>query len=192
MNFKLIFLSFVVLYLTGCNSIPLNTSFLSSSQKEPKIDKATVHFIRSSDLGFARQAALFCDDDYIGVIPYGNKRICRVSPGAHRFMVMSDTADFLDAELKPGKHYFVRVEVRMGIWTAKFSLSPILSDEMLVESHRKWISSELLADNTPESEEWLLNYQDKIKKIRAESLADWSSREAANKPKLNIDDFIDL
>ena len=49
----------------------------------------------------------------------------RTTPGRHTYMVIGESADFMAADLQPGRVYYAVVQVRMGVWKARFSLNPV-------------------------------------------------------------------
>ena len=96
----------------------------SPASLRPEPDKALVVFLRPEYLGYAIQAVVYDGDSYIGVVSRFAAVPFDAAPGHHRFMVVSEAADFLDADLVAGRTYFVEVVPRMGVWRARFSLAP--------------------------------------------------------------------
>jgi hypothetical protein len=92
---------------------------------QPPPDEAVVVFLRPAYTGYTISAAVYEDDVFLGVVMRYARLVHETTPGTHRFMVVSEAADFLDAELEGGKLYFVNVRPRMGVWRARFSLYPI-------------------------------------------------------------------
>jgi len=99
-------------------------------------------------------------------------------------MVVSEAADFLEADLLPGKTYYAMVTPRMGAWKARFSLYPIRSGndgEFSMQSGKfdKWVSSTDLSVNTEESTRWAKENSASIAKKRASYEAVWSTKSEA-------------
>lgn len=46
-------------------------------------------------------------------------------PGEHMFMVIAESADFMQATLEAGKTYYAQIVPRPGVWKARFSFRPI-------------------------------------------------------------------
>ena len=90
----------------------------------PEPGKALVVFLRPEYSGYRVQAVVYDADSYIGVVSRFAAVPFDAAPGHHRFMVVSEAADFLDADLLPGRTYFVEVVPRLGAWRARFSLRP--------------------------------------------------------------------
>ncbi len=89
-------------------------------------------FLRYSMVGkFIKSSIYEVDGDeikFIGIL--GNKKRIthKTTPGKHTFMVVSEAADFMHAELTAGQTYYSIVTPRMGAWKARFSLWPIRND----------------------------------------------------------------
>ncbi len=129
----------------------------------PSADKAQVIFFRSSFVGSAIQASLFDATDggaeFIGILSNEKKLAYEVDPGEYTFMVVSEAADFMHAELLGGKTYYAIVTPRVGAWRARFSLHPVRNGgpgEFQIDSQdfRDWMSETVFTQNTPESYAW--------------------------------------
>jgi hypothetical protein len=93
----------------------------------PAAGKALVVFLRPGRYGGAVQAVLYDGDALVGISSVGTAINYQATAGKHQFMVVSEVADFLDAELAPDKTYFVLVERGMDagrarFWQARFTL----------------------------------------------------------------------
>jgi hypothetical protein len=111
-------------------SIP---AIASPEQKiSDETSETTVVFMRSSVVGMAIKASVYeiVDDEtiFIGMLK-NNKRInFNTTPGNHTFMVIAESADFMQADLASGKTYYSVIKPRMGMMKARFSMYPIRSD----------------------------------------------------------------
>ncbi|AFU98575.1 hypothetical protein [Simiduia agarivorans] len=118
--------------LVGCAGT--NPMQVASNQEvvAAPADKAQVVFMRSSFLGHVISASLYDvtggKTDFIGIIENDTKVVYDVAPGNYQFMVVSEAADFMNAELVAGKTYYAMVTPRMGAWKARFSLQPVRAD----------------------------------------------------------------
>jgi len=140
---------------TGCASTKMVDSASQTIQPAPS-DQAQVVFLRVSSFGGAIQSTVFdateAESQFIGILSAGKKLSYLTSPGKRKFMVVSEAADFLEADLLPGKTYYAMVTPRMGAWKARFSLYPIRSGndgEFSMQSGKfdKWVSSTDLSVN---------------------------------------------
>lgn len=176
--------------LAGCTS---TTSRLMVEVPEPAViatppsDKATIVFYRSSYLGEAIQASVFDISTepprLVGIVSASTKLAYICEPGRRRFMVISESADFMDAELAAGKTYFTLVAPRVGVWKARFSLRPrVATDPETIEqlSGLSWI------DNTPRSQHWAEVNMSSIQQKREDYWPQWQRKR--DKPLLGIDD----
>jgi hypothetical protein len=179
----------VILVMTGCRihsalmaNVPEPTAVAA-----PLTDKATVVFYRSSFLGETIQASVFDittePPRLVGIISSTTKLAYLCDPGTRRFMVVSEAADFMDAELAPGKTYYALVAPRVGVWKARFSLQPRQADDPQVAEQVKGLS---WVENTPQSQQWAQKNMSDIQQKRQDYWPEW--REKADKPLLKASD----
>ena len=120
----LLLAAFVSGCATGRYSVPLPAANL-----QVRDDQALVVFMRPSNLGYSISSSVFDltdDGERILAIPGPNEKVgVYLTPGVHRFMVIAENADFVDATLLPGRVYYAVITPRMGMWKARFSLHPI-------------------------------------------------------------------
>lgn len=95
-------------------------------------DESTIVFMRSSFVGKMIKASIYevTDDktQFIGIMKNKKKITFKTTPGSHTFMVVSESADFMQANVEGGKTYYSIITSRMGAWKARFSMSPIRND----------------------------------------------------------------
>lgn len=121
---------------------------LAMKEIEPApAEKSVVYFIRTSVLGFAINFTYFDSAHAIGKYhaPYYLRYTCE--PGHHLFWARSENNDFLEAELLPGKIYFIRVNPQMGGIRAGVKLEavdPRISKDM--EDIKKFVISHRYED----------------------------------------------
>lgn len=162
-------------------------------------DQARVVFMRSSFVGSAIQASLFDvsdgDPEFIGIISDGTKLAYETSAGHRVFMVVSEAADFMEADLQAGLTYYGMVTPRMGAWKARFSLWPVRngpSGEYDVNSDQfqGWLEKTQFVVNTPEAEQWFADNLDSIREKQAKYWAAWQEKSPQDLAKrtLNPDD----
>ena len=96
---------------------------------KPEPGKALVVFMRPSGLGFAVQSSVFDVKDnqpsLVGIVAAKAKVAYQAPPGVHLFMVIGESADYMEAELLPDLTYYAQVSPRMGMWKARFSVEPV-------------------------------------------------------------------
>jgi len=106
----------------------------------PEPDKALVVFLRPVKMAGYVSSVVFDDQDLVAVLMDYTYAAYQATPGNHRFMVVSEAADFMDADLEAGKVYFALVKVRMGVWRGRFSLMPLTPHDKEWQHLRRWLS----------------------------------------------------
>lgn len=192
------FFIFVVVALVGCASNPMVVSSKQDLVK-PASTESQVIFMRSSFIGSAIGASLYEVSDgnikFIGIINNGTKIAYSTKPGKHVFMVVSEAADFMEADLAPGKNYFSITTPRMGAWVARFSLWPIKKTPGAdyhtgMPEFNQWVSTTKVVENTDKSEAWYEKNKDSVKKKYEKYWPEWQnkSQEDLERRTLSVDD----
>jgi hypothetical protein len=170
-------------------------------QPVPEEGKALVVFMRASFVGSAISASVYDapdnDTHFIGVVQNKQKMAYQATPGAHRFMVIAENADFLDANLEAGKTYYVLISPRMGVWKARFSLFPIRhasADEYNLQSadFKEWQAKTRFVVTSPDGEAWYEDNKASVAEKKADYLQKWNVMLPADKAELtlNADDGV--
>ena len=149
------------LLLVGCASNPMFLSPTGTIERA-KGDQAQVVFMRDSFVGSAIAASIYdvTDDEpvFIGILHNRTKLAYSTLPGKHRFMVVSEAADFMEADLSAGRTYYSIVTPRMGTWKARFSMWPVkrTGSRYLLDSTEfsNWSQGTRLAIMTPNARSW--------------------------------------
>jgi hypothetical protein len=119
----------------------------------------------------------------VGIVPTKKKLAYSVAPGKTRFMVVSEAADFMDAELVAGKTYYVVVAPRMGVWTARFSLRPVGAERLGTQEVADWLKECAPIENTDDSRAWAKEHWADIQEKKLKYLREWEAK--ADKPILS-------
>ena len=175
------------LLLTGCSSImqPVENPAIQASPN----DRAQVVFMRSAFTGKAINASLYDVTDgktqFVGILANDTKIAYPVPAGHRVFMVVSEAADFLEADLVAGKTYYSIVTPRMGMWKARFSMWPVSRDpkaEYNVQSSdfKDWISDTQLVTNSPKSLSWFEHNKADVESKRIEYWPVWQKKSPAD------------
>lgn len=170
--------------LAGCASSHMTVINDSPKKLTPAPEKSLVIFARTTAFGGAIQATLYDNDEYIGTISANTKIAYQASPGKHMFMVIGESADFMEADLAAGKTYYAGVIVRPGIWKARFSFHPNngqVSDEEL----KNWISGTKLVEPNDKGWQWASQNAESVQKLKAEYLPEWNSKKESDKQRLH-------
>ncbi len=186
------------LILAGCASNPMQVA-KNQELSAPEKNKAHVVFMRSSFVGSAISSSVYDvssgEPEFIGILANGTKLAYSTKPGKRVFMVVSEAADFMEADLKGGKIYYSMVTPRMGAWKARFSMWPIKTDSQAEytlhsEEFKKWKSKTKLVENTAKSKAWFENNKTSIKEKYTKYWKVWNEKtpEELAKRSLSGDD----
>lgn len=200
MKSRLLILVAALLLVTGCAS----TRMIDSAQQElvtPSADQTQVVFVRSSMFGGAIQSSVFDvsgdDTKFIGILSAGKKIAYTVEPGKHVFMVVSEAADFMEAEMIGGKTYYAMVTPRMGAWKARFSMYPVRNGspgefQYGSDKFQSWLSGTELSENTPASHAWAEENHADILSKQADYWVVWQQKAPSELTErtLNSDDGV--
>ena len=190
---KLFTIASILLAMFGCASNPMKVS--DEVTVEPaSANEAQVVFMRNSFVGSAINASLYeltdSDPIFIGIISNGTKLIHKTSSGKHRFMVVSEAADFLEADVLAGKTYYSIVTPRMGAWKARFSMWPIKksASEYTLDSEdfKTWKKNTKIAENSEKAAAWFASNKASVVKKMNEYLAVWNQKSAEELAKRSL------
>jgi len=179
----------VLIVLMGCAASPrMNLSVTVDTAVSPTGDKALVYFIRPNGVGFKIHAAVYDGEEFIGFVPYNQKLPYLADPGEHLFMVVSEAADFMKAELLPGKTYYVQVVPRMGAWRARFSLEPYTKEQLGTSDVRKAINKARLINNNEKAYQWASDNHGSVLNKKSAYYEKWMSKDESERPFLRKND----
>ena len=182
----------LLMVVSGCAGPISHMREMSVGESPPAVPagKAMIVFMRPSTLGFAIASSVFelkpDGDVFIGIVPAKRKLAYAADPGSTRFMVVSEAADFMAADLEAGKTYFALVTPRMGVWKARFSLRPLSAEELREAQFSDWDAECRWIDNTPASHGWAKEHWSDIQSKKVEYLQKWEPRN--DKPTLRAPD----
>jgi len=166
-------------------------------QKTPALEagKAMLVIMRPSYYGGAIAASVYdvTDDEtrFIGVLGPKDKIAYPVAPGSHRFMVIAENADFMEATLDAGKTYYAVVRARPGMWKARFSLIPVQSeskDQYNLQSadFKDWTGATEWVESTPRAAAWFAENRESVEEKRKDYLQKWDAMLPADKAELTL------
>jgi hypothetical protein len=167
------------LFLSACASSHMVVVEEGARVTRPESGKALVYFLRPTSFGGAIQATLYDGDDYIGTISANTHIAYQAEPGKHLFMVIGESADFMQADLTAGKTYSAVVQPRMGIWKARFSFQPASGMDQLGATKQVMLSEE--------GRVWSRENAASVKKKKAEYLPKWKEKPDSDKQALRAE-----
>jgi uncharacterized protein YcfL len=167
----------------------------------PSEEKSQFVFLRSSFVASAINATLYDVTDgevrFLGFLNNQNKIAYEAEAGKRTFMVVSEAADFMEAETVPGKRYYAIATPRMGVWKARFSLWPIKTDPNAeyatgTDEFRQWKENTELVRITPEARKWFENHEESVKNKYKSYWQKWQQRpaQARERRTLHEDDGV--
>lgn len=184
MRAKSLLFAAMVLLASGCASTKMMVQE-DQALVVPAADRSQIVFLRSTFVGSAIQASIYDvtagEPEFIGILSNNTKLAHTVDPGKHVFMVVSEAADFMEADLSAGKTYFSMVTPRMGAWVARFSMHPVRNGgtgEFQYSSDRfqGWLAKTKFVENTAESYAWFEAGRDSIKGRQEKYWAVWQTK----------------
>ena len=180
--------------LSGCASVTMNIA-PEQTLVEVKPNESQVVFFRSSFFGSAIGSSIYEikgeDAQFLGVLNNGNKIAVKTSTGKHLFMVVSEAADFMNADLAGGKTYYAIVTPRMGAWKARFSMWPVSTDaasEFNTTDGKleKWMADTSLVTTSDAARAWYQKNRESVDSKMREYLPVWNQKSAGDKEKRTL------
>lgn len=152
--------------------------------------KATVVFIRPSTYGGAIQSSVHDttggDTEFIGIVSARTSVAYQAEPGERYFMVASEAADFLKADLAAGRTYYVLVEPRMGLWKARFSLKPVRRAFIESGEFRQWREGTSFVRVTDAAHEWFRANKADLQSKQSAYFEKWQNKSDAAKAEVTL------
>lgn len=159
----------------------------------PRPDKALVVFMHPSRFAEGAMSSVYeiADDEpvFLGIVPGITKSAHYVEPGKTRFMVIGESADFMDAELASGMVYYALVRPRIGIAGPRFSFRPIHLGELRSEEFAEWYQKTPWVENLAAASEWAEKNKANNRKKMTDYLQRWL--EKSEKPMLGLIDGLE-
>lgn len=164
-------------------------------QQAPQLEsgKAMLVIMRPSYYGGAIASSVYDisgeQTKLIGVLGPKDKIAYQVEPGPHRFMVVAENADFMEATLDAGKTYFAVVRARPGVWKARFSMLPIRaasSDQYNLQNpeFQEWNTASEWVERTERADAWFADHHASIEEKRSDYLVKWDRMAPNDKAEL--------
>ena len=176
-------------FISGCASNHMTNVTPEQATLTPETGKALINCMRPTSFGGAIQSTIYDGDKYIGTVS-ANTRVCyQAEPGEHMFMVIGESADFLQANLAPDKTYFINVSPRMGAWKARFSLRP-MNGQVPQEKIDKWIDATKEVEVNEKGEQWAIENKDSIQRLKNKYYPVWDKKAEKDKQTLKIESGI--
>ena len=201
MKTRTVFLAVAILLLSGCAGSSKMLVLENQQLVAPTAEETQLVFLRSTFTGSAISASLYDvtdgNLDFIGILGNDSKIAYTVEPGKHTFMVVSEAADFMEADVAAGKTYYAMVTPRMGAWAARFSMHPVRNGregnfQYSSERFQNWLKRTKFVQNTPESLAWFEGSRNSVESKQSKYWPVWQKKtpEALAERTLNPDDGV--
>ena len=119
----------VVCFFSSCTA----TSMIAPERQPnlaPSANKATVVIIRDAFIGTPIVFWNYVDGKFIGETKGKTYIVTQVAPGKHYLVVTTENTAVAQIDFKPGRIYYLREGIAMGIWRARTSgFSPMSPQE---------------------------------------------------------------
>jgi len=108
----------------------------------PMPDQAVVVFMRPSNYGGNVMFSVIDGQRrFLGDLNGRQYFVTTFPPGEYRFVVHAENNDMMRAQLTAGRVYYVLVAVRMGVWSARASISGLTPNREEWVNLQPWIES---------------------------------------------------
>lgn len=121
--------------MAGCASVPMASPDADAQAKTfvaPSNGEANLYIYRDQTMGSAIKLPLLLDNESIGDTGPHTFAFRQIEPGKHTITSKAEKDATLDFTAEAGKNYYVRQEVKMGVWAARTGL--VLEDESTGEN----------------------------------------------------------
>jgi len=172
--------------MAGCAG---SSRYMTPTQSflRPSGEKALVRFMRPSGFGYAINFNILDGKKEIGNSVAKSQFDYLAEPGTHLFIATAENKSFLEAELDPGKIYYILTRVGMGGWSARVYFEPVTKGS---EFWDKVIEYENTLNKVQPDKEalkkWEVANMDKIEKVITDYETIWKDKKEW--PKLNRED----
>ncbi|HEX3694211.1 MAG TPA: hypothetical protein VH374_02385 [Polyangia bacterium] len=174
--------------LCGCAGSIKNMSPVANVNTAAGPQEAVVVFLRPSGMAFGVQSELFEINQgqpaqLVGIVAAKKKIAYRTTPGPHMFMVIGESADFMEAHLNGGQTYYAVVTPRMGGWKARFSMRPLLPAEPA--KLPAWLQEGEWTALNQDSARWAAENAVDVESKRAKYMPQWLAKPPTERPLLD-------
>jgi hypothetical protein len=160
----------------GCAIRHMDVVPAASRVLQPPPGTSLVFIVRPEVWGGSDVAFLYDDEYYVGTLKKGEHIAYVTKPGRHLFVVTSEAADFLEADLLPDKTYYTRLRRRWGIGHERFTFVPSVDPAAIRETKAMVAKSPQMRVNA-KGQEWNRGKHETMMRMKAKFLVKWDRRE---------------
>lgn len=190
---RIVFVAALTLLASGCGTVKYMQEMpAGSTVQAPKPGKAMVVFMRSTFVGQAITASLFeirnDNPELVALVANNTKVAYEVDPGKRLFMVVSESADYMSADVAANRTYYAFVIPRMGAFRARFSLAAVNRGGDKSQDAQSCLKSCRLVQKSSESDAWARENMSDIRSKHAQNYSRWNQKPSNEKPHLSPGD----
>lgn len=161
----------------------------SAGTPTPEPGKALIVFMRAGRFAFLADAEVWEGDRFIGMLGTRTKVAWQVAPGEHHFMVTSEAADFMVADVVAGRTYYVLVKARPGSAMARFSFRPLLAEDLANDPRvQTWRERSQWVEPSRHGEIWADVSASRVAELREAEWERWLAKPDEGRERLSPDD----
>ena len=126
-NIAGIFVSVLILLLTGCASVPMAPLDQDTKAKDfsPAPNKASLYIYRNESMGAAIPMTVSVNGKALGQTAAQTYFRLNIMPGKYSVESHAENVSSFSLPVEAGKNYFVWQEVKMGMWMARSLLQQV-------------------------------------------------------------------
>lgn len=128
---KLLGLAFLGMVLAGCASVPMAPLSEDTQAKkfELTLGKSSIYVYRNESFGAAIKVTVAADDKMLGQTAPYTYYLLHLEPGLHKFSCFAENTETFNITTKPDQLYFIRQEMKMGMWAARCAIYEAPAEE---------------------------------------------------------------
>jgi hypothetical protein len=148
--------------------------------------EALVVFVGRSPRALLYDISVGDEERFIGIVEPETK-VAYLSPaGRRRFMVVGETADFLDADLSPGKTYYALVTARMGWVQPRYSFRPVRPAGEVSGREARWIADAAWVEPTEHGARYAARHAGTVHRKKLGNLPKYEAKSAVDRAKVQL------
>ncbi len=135
-SFSYLALATLLFLLSGCGSAMMTRV---ATIDNPDNGMALVTVLRPSVFGGAIKFSLWDGEQFVGVLTPKSYIQFQAPAGHHIIMARAENWSGVDADLVPGRHYYIIARVMPGAWKARVALDPVGRDQYDEAKIDRWL-----------------------------------------------------
>lgn len=167
-------IAIVAVTAISCSTARHATVETTARVERPEPGMSLIYFVRAGAPNRFPGPVVMDGDTYIGTAPTWGHLAYVTKPGRHMFAVFSEAADFLQADLEPGKTYYANVRQRAGVWERRYSFVAH-NDPSAIDAARGLVTATPQVRSTDAGREWFEENRGLFEQLRSEYLPVWQT-----------------